>query len=304
MKLEYRILWFEDQPQSISPMRQNIQDELEYLGFAPVIDLRIVDSSSDPLVDLPDQRDIDLVLMDWKLGEHDGADLSQRVRLVFRYTDIVFYSAESTATLRRLIFEKGIDGVHCCHRMNLTEGTLGIIKTQMHKVLDLNHMRGIVMATVSDLEHTVIECLKLVQPLAYPGGAEKFAASISEKVIIELKKKVEEIEQFGKKGKLQKLLTSPHFNAKLRLDALQEVLQTLGVVEHGPHLEKLGTFLDDVITPRNDLAHRPAVVIGGELRLEGRPTPFTQESMIELRLRLLSHVENLQGLLKLLRPAV
>lgn len=304
MQLEYRILWFEDQPRNVAPMRDNIQDGLEDLGFLPRIDIRqVVSGGPDPLADLPEQRDVDLVLMDWQLGNLDGAQLSRRVRRVFEYTDIVFYSAVDAKHLRKLIFDQDIDGVHCCQRMNLSENTLGIIRTQMHKVLDLNHMRGIVMATTSDLEHAMIECLGLIQPVAYP-DAQEFAGVISKRVSEELRKKAEKIEEIGrKKSKFRKLIEDPNFNAALRLEMLQSELAKLQKKEHEPHLEKLASYLREVITPRNDFAHRRAEVVGGELRLKGRSDAFTQETMIALRLRLLDHKSNLGSLLELLRAA-
>ena len=180
MRLDYKILWFEDQPSNIAPSVANIKNELEALGFIPNIDLRVVDGRRDPLEDLPPQRDVDLVLMDYMLGGgYDGASLSKRVRQVFKYTDIVFYSSEAQSRLRKHIFDQGLDGVHCCHRENLSDDTLSFVHTQMRKVLDLNHMRGIVMATTSDLDHAMIDCLGVVHELAYPGNANAFATSIS-----------------------------------------------------------------------------------------------------------------------------
>jgi len=302
MKLEYHILWFEDQPKNVEPMVQTIQEGVEDLGFTPRIDLRKVESAGqDPLTNLPHHRDLDLVLMDWNLGDQDGAVLSRRVRAVFQYTDIVFYSAASTSELRRRIFDQGIDGVHCCARENLSDSTLHIIETQMHKILDVNHMRGIVIATVSDLEHQIMNCLKLLQPLAYPSNSADFAKAISVKIVKDLSKKITKVESLGTEGNYQALITDFSFNAGLRLQFLQKELQRLARVDHVPHLETLGRFLKEVVHPRNDLAHRPAVVRDGELHLEGRESPYTQRTMTDLRILLLKHVENLHNLLGLLQ---
>jgi CheY-like chemotaxis protein len=154
MQLEYRILWFEDQPRNVEPFANTIRDGLTDLGFVPQIDIRpVIAGGPEPLKNLPLARDVDLLLVDWHLGGgYDGASLSKKLRQLFRYTDVVFYSSDVRGELRKLIFEQDIDGVHCCTRTHLSEQTLGIIKTQMRKVLDLNHMRGIVMATTSDLD--------------------------------------------------------------------------------------------------------------------------------------------------------
>lgn len=304
MKLEYRILWFDDQPANNKPYEDTIRNSLARLGFEPQIDLRVVVAGcSDPLSNLPAQHDVDLVLMDWKLGGgHDGATLARRLRQTFRDTDIVFYSSEVPKNLRKLIFEQDIDGVYCFHRTNLTERTMGLIRAQMRKVLDLNHMRGIVMAATSDLDQAMIQCLEVVQSVVYPNAAEAFAASIGAQVAESLRKKADDIDKLVTKGKLQKLLHEPAFGAALRLTVLQAEIKKLADRINEVHLlESLSRYHADVITPRNDFAHRRAVIQAGKLTLEGRTEPFDQDGMIALRLKLLSHSENLKALLSLLR---
>ena len=305
MQLEYRILWFEDQPgANIKPYEDNIRSGLVRLGFEPKITMW--SSGPDPMADLPAQQQVDIVLMDWKLGGGlDGADLSRRVRLVYKDTDIVFYSSEPAKTLRELIFKQDIDGVYCCNRTGLVDRTLGIVRAQMRKILDLNHMRGIVMAATSDLDHTLVECLDVVQQIAYPGGAGDFTLAIGAEIAENLRKKAAEIEEMGKKGKLNKLLKEPAFGSAMRLATLRAELQKLATrISEADLLDKLGLYHEDVITPRNDFAHKRAVVNNGVLTLEGRDQPFNQESMIALRLRLLTHSDNLRALLSLLREMV
>jgi CheY-like chemotaxis protein len=302
MQLEYRILWFEDQPgANIKPYEDNIRNGLVRLGFEPKITMW--SGGADPMANLPPQQQVDIVLMDWKLGGSlDGADLSRKVRMVYRDTDIVFYSSEPAQTLRELIFKQNIDGVYCCNRTGLSDRTLGIIRAQMRKILDLNHMRGIVMAVTSDLDHAMIECLDVVQQVAYPGAADAFAAAIGVQIADGLRSKATEIEELGRKGKLKRLLKEPAFGPAMRLVSLRAELQKLADrINETDLLERLGQYHEDVITPRNDFAHRRTVISGELLTLEGRAQPFNQESMIALRLRLLTHADNLRALLSLLR---
>lgn len=304
MRLEFRILWFEDQPTNIKPFENTIRSGLARLGFEPVIDSRVVVSGgNDPMANLPAQQDVDLVLMDWRLGGgHDGAHLAKRVRAIFRNTDIIFYSSEAPKKLREIIFNQDIDGVYCCNRESLTDRTMGIIKAQVRKVMDLNHMRGIVMAATSDLDHAITECLEMVQKLAYPDSAASFAESIGSQVAKSLRSKADDIEKLGRKGRLDKLLREPTFAASMRLDALRVELQKIEEKISETHLlEQLGRYQDEVIRPRNDFAHRRATSRDGKLMLEGRTEPFDQEGMTALRLRLLGHADNLRALLSLLR---
>lgn len=305
MKLCYRVLWFDDQEQAIKPFIERVQGMIARLGFEPTIELRVITADVvEPLKDLPPQADVDLVLMDWKLGgQHDGAELARKLRATFKDTDFVFYSSEPATNLRKLIFEKDIDGVFCVTRQHLSERANGIIQGQLRRILDLNHMRGIVMAVTSDLDQGMVSCLELVQEILHPGdGAGAFANDVATKVAATLRKKADDVEALGKKGRLPKLLREPSFGSALRLQVLQEQVAKLADRVAEPHLiEQLGKYHEDVITPRNDFAHRKAEVKDGKLHLEGRDQPLDHDAMKALRLRLLAHSDNLIGLLTLLR---
>jgi len=304
MHLDYHILWFDDQEGTIRPFVNRVRGIIARLGFEPCIDLRIISADvQDPLANLPNQG-IDLVMMDWKLGgAHDGAVVARRIRQTFRDTDIVFYSSEPAGTLRKLIFDQGIDGVFCVNREHLSDRANGIIHGQLRRVLDLNHMRGIVMAATSDLDIGMVECLEVVQQILHPGeGAAAFAADIAVRVSASLRKKAGEVDGYGQKGKFAKLLREPSFGAALRLQILQEEVGKLADRMSEPHLiEQLGKYHADVITPRNDFAHRKAEFKDGKLVLEGREQALDHDSMKALRLRLLEHSDNLRGLLTMLQ---
>lgn len=302
MQLDYRVLWFDDQEQTIGHSVERVRGMISRLGFEPKIDLRIITADvEDPLASLPDQSEIDLVLMDWKLGGgHDGAELARKLRRTFQHTDIVFYSSEAPKTLRELIFNKDIDGVFCANRDHLSDRAIGIINGQLRRVLDLNHMRGIVMAATSDLDQGMVDCLEVVQKILYTGdtAATGYASEIAGRISKALRSKADEIDGLGKKGKVSKLLREPSLGPALRLQLLQEEVAKLADKLTEPHVvEGLGKYHEEVITPRNDLAHRKAQLKDGKLHLEGRGQPFDQDSMRALRLRLLEQADNLRGLL-------
>lgn len=304
MQLEYNILWFDDQPGPITPFVERVKGMISRLGFEPKIDLRVVDGQSgDPLATLPTYG-LDLVLMDYKLGGgHDGATLARRLRQSFRDTDVVFYSSVSAKELRRLIFEQDIDGIFSVSREHLTDRVNGIIQGQLRRMLDLNHMRGLVMAATSDLDMAMVECLEVVQQILHPGnGAAAFAEAIAQRVSEGLRRKANEIDGLGRKKQLAKLLREPSFGAYLRWEVLkEEVVKLADKVSERQFIDHLDKYNTDVIGPRNDFAHRKAVVRDGKLLLEGRDQPLDQDSMRALRLRILDHSDNLRGLLVILR---
>ncbi|WP_286074813.1 hypothetical protein [Stenotrophomonas sp. 59] len=303
MKLEYRMLWFDDQRSSIEPAIKRIEAIISRLGFQPHVDLRIVQAGmEDPLAGIPDEDDVDLVMMDWKLGgQHDGAKLTRRLRQKYRNTDVVFYSSETAKRLRELIFNEDIDGVYCCNRDQLGDRVSGIIQGQLRRVLDLDHMRGIVMAATSDLDHGMIECLEVIQRISYPDNKPKFAAIVSETITARMLSKIEDIRDFERKGRLDKLLRDPNFGATQRLEMLLSEIAKIGDQLSEPHLiEHLEVYQGEIISPRNDFAHRKAEKKNGKIFLQGREAHYDQEKMRELRLRLLKHSDNLGALLSML----
>lgn len=300
MKLEYRILWFDDQKTNVEHTINRISSMISRLGFEPSIDFRIVNAGvADPLAGIPDEDEVDLVMMDWKLGgQHDGAKLTRRLRQKYQNTDVVFYSSESPQKLRRLIFDEGIDGVFCSTRDRLSERVGGIIQGQLRRVLDLDHMRGIVMAATSDLDHEMIECLELIGRISYSGKTDALSASIAESIVKSMNSKIKEISKLGEKGQLSDLLREPTLGSFQRLNILMNEITNVSDRLSGAHVaEQLSNYHGEILTPRNDFAHRKAERKEGKMVLEGRDKPYDQDAMRELRLRLLSHSDNLRELL-------
>ena len=71
--------------------------------------------------------EIDLILVDWDLGgQVQGQDVIAAIRDAVPYKDVVFYSAQNPAnTLRRLAFEKGVEGIYCASREELVDEVFG-----------------------------------------------------------------------------------------------------------------------------------------------------------------------------------
>jgi hypothetical protein len=95
------------------------------------------------------------------LSDGDKGDvIINKIRSLDIYTEIVFYSASAMKELRAAIHEKELDGVYCANR---GDGFLlkvkDIIRLTLKKFLDLNAMRGIVMAVVSDFDEKMLNII-------------------------------------------------------------------------------------------------------------------------------------------------
>lgn len=302
MKLDFNILWFDDQPRRTESAQDRLRQRLLRDGFE--LSVRMISEFTDVEAVIKaahDEGDVDLILIDYHLGQTDGGDgdeLARQVRRRFDYKDIIFYSSHVAGLpqLRKLMYDAEIDGAYCVMRNNLAEETHAIIQSIVKKVVDLDHMRGIVMAATSDLDNVVKECLVSAHS-ALGSKARKAACSkIISSLLRQLNGNIKKINKLDGTDKIEDLLKLHNavFSATPRYHALLSALKEWdGHGEHGGKHALLSNYHDEVITPRNGMAHVKPVTNGGRRVLQGAEgLEVTDASMAQLRGRLLQHRQN------------
>ncbi len=163
MKLKYKILWIEDEKISIKIKARNIRRYLEdEYGFECLeSDITILDYEefnqnyilNNQIKIDSDIDKFDLLLVDFNLGEeeHTGDKLIQIIRDSNIYSEILFYSSDLDSLLERLN-KHFIDGVFTSVRDELEDKIKKLIKVTIKKVQDVNNLRGLIMAEVSELD--------------------------------------------------------------------------------------------------------------------------------------------------------
>jgi len=119
----------------------------------------------------------------------------EKIREFSQYKDVVFYSAQTPAAeLRRLAFDKELEGIYCATREELVDEVLGVFESLVKKVLDLDHTRGIVMGATSDIDHMVHSCLRHI---------EAKQDDVDKKALVDqaIKRAQERVKDIAKKGK-------------------------------------------------------------------------------------------------------
>jgi CheY-like chemotaxis protein len=182
MNLTYKILWFEDEKDFVDSYTPYLQGYIEELGFKFLQPHIEKDNSNSHKIDF---SKYDLILMDYKLSDGDRGDvIINKIRELDIYTEIVFYSASEMKELRTAIHDKELDGVFCANR---GEGFLpkvrDIIRLTLKKILDLNTMRGIVMAVVSDFDEKMLNIISAYVNTMNESDANAFLGSKKEKII-------------------------------------------------------------------------------------------------------------------------
>ncbi|MDC0657412.1 response regulator [Leisingera sp. SS27] len=298
MRLEFNVLWVEDQQDQVIAQKERISTLLRKEGFRFQVQFaNSVEQASSFLSDDVYGDHIDLVLMDYDLGTGKRGDEGlEIVRQEFPYKDIVFYSGQRTADLAQMVSDKHVQGVFVCHRPELPDTVHGVFENLVRKVLDIDHARGIVMGATSDIDNVIVG---LLQKRFDDSHGEEQAALLSEiPKRLDQKKKA-----FGEN--LETILQAQHPNDLLSHHSVftsDDRLRLLGKLLKitGKDTEKLKSFTDyreNVVPKRNDLAHVTVKVEGFSRKLIDRKgIEFTSEQMNALRLKLLEFQEKLSEL--------
>lgn len=162
MKLYYNILWFEDQPDKIKNFISAIERVLENNGFKLNPDIRNRISQTD-LEELEQKLKIynpyDMIVFDHDLGKNLlGASIAKNLRHSV-YTDMVYYSGNTSVKLREELYKEEIDGVFIVNRNDFVASMSRILEDHISKFSDMNNMRGVFLDAFSKIEQYARESL-------------------------------------------------------------------------------------------------------------------------------------------------
>ena len=300
MNLDFKILWFDDQPESMRITAEGIKTRLARLGFNLTIRSidRIIDLKS-LVPTLKREGKYDLIMLDWDMGKSASGDvIARELRTKFHYMDIVFYSAETMHELRTKIYNQGIDGVYCAQRNNLIVDTMDLIRSILKKVLDLNQMRGIMMAQVSDFDKKLTNCLMAWHELVDVDGKADLVEKIKSAIKKSHEDKLDKLTGVQPENEFNDLLEMWSFSSDLRFRVLLKILK-----DHNKGhttqdiLDKFKTFQSEVLKPRNDLAHVVETVVNGQTVLKCGDEIYDDDRLTQIRRGLCAHSDNLDDIL-------
>ena len=188
MKLEYRILWFEDDHESVQDVVDALRGLLRGQGFELVCDWGPCNAATmtDTVERLRNYNPYDLMVFDCDLGSGlTGEELAQTLRSRI-WTEILYYSANrnSDALLRGMNARK-VEGVFCAVRQNLEDRIWALVESQIKRICDLNNMRGIVLDSMSSIDSAIrkffSEKYKSMSPKDQVSATKKLAEKLKER---------------------------------------------------------------------------------------------------------------------------
>jgi CheY-like chemotaxis protein len=291
MNLAYKILWFEDEKDFVDGYTPDLQDYIEELGFKFIQPHIEKDNSNSDRIDF---SEYDLILMDYKLSDGDKGDvIINKIRALDIYTEIVFYSASEMKELRSAIHDEELDGVYCANR---GEGFLpkvkDIIRLTLKKVLDLNAMRGIVIAVVSDFDEKMTNIISAYVNTTNENDANAFLSKRKNKLLSSLDDKKTKINN----AQLGVFYRNWGFDATHKWRAVLSIVKSVI-----PELtEKTKQYELEIIKSRDYLAHVMEVDDpsgNGQKCLAYGDFIFNDEKCKEILTALKEHEKNLDKIL-------
>ena len=299
MRLDFNVLWVEDNQRNVQSQRERIELLIRKEGFR--LQVKFAASTQEAVQFLSEDifgDHVDLVLMDYDLGAGGhGDDAIVEIRKLFEYKDIIFYSSQASDLLD-MVAKKKLQGIFCSGRDDLPDSVEGAFEALVKKVLDIDHSRGIVMGSTSDIDHYVNQSLVAV-----------FDKSDDEKrarTLVVLKKHLQEkCKSFNKEADIIEAVThvselkERHYvytsNDRLRL--LKSALEISAI--QNDNVNKIKKYLNDVVPKRNQLAHVQVQTQGFSRKLfDKNGVEFTGEDMKKLRRDLLEYQELFEALAK------
>ncbi|MBE6401304.1 MAG: hypothetical protein E7037_04660 [Verrucomicrobia bacterium] len=283
MRINYKILWFEDEKSSYKTKKRFVKEIVEEFGFNFVEPQNEV--SGDNIHTL-NYSQFDLIIADMNLAKGVTAmelmDIIRREKKVF--TEVLFYSSEGELAVRKVLANYKIDGAYCSGRDNedFEYKAREVILTLIKKTQDLTNMRGLVMAEVSELDLLMERIIRKF--LSTVGDREKEA--FKKNIVGDVEKSLKNLLQAGTvrfsgvsgEGKCEcgktcvhvwnnesvdRIISSLGFESSRKARAIHLIIAK-GFLKYNP--QRANFFEDykrEIIEVRNKLAHCKSEVVDG-----------------------------------------
>jgi len=298
MRLTYSILWFDDDEEYLESIDQDyIEEEFAKWGFN--CDLTLVHDIQEFNRAAPFQ-DYDLILVDYSLDGAEeglfGQSFIKQVREQQVLTEVIFYSSHAVSNLWEAIRSEMLEGVFVASRNSGVDNKLlKVAKQSIHKVLDLENMRGIVMAEVG----TIDEVLTQIAMSQYQTLNQEHKQEILNKYAAKVEK-----QQNNTCQQLQASISDDNVAGVLALldsEKKWNFCQSLSKKLSGLNINAQGNYSDEILKTRNFLAHGvPEKQQDGSLKFHFKEQEyiFNQASSEQLRLKLRAYSSFFESILE------
>jgi hypothetical protein len=294
MRIEYNILWVEDEDSWYETTKELFSDTLDDLGFKLVPKQCKTFDEVKEEIDRNYLKDYDLLLVDFTLkGSESGEKIIEFIRNMKDkpiLTDVLFYSS-AVENVRHSMKELGLEGVYTSDRKEVETKFEQVVNTSIKKIQEVNTMRGLIMAETSDLDEIMLEITEI---LLKSDISREVQSYVEEKVIETISSILDiardpEIEIYNKTSDTR-IFTSVH---KACVVNKLHKMKGIGVPKF------FDSYNKDILSPRNIFAHVKETIIDGEKVLQsknGKSEVFNEARCIEIRKSLIKYREILESI--------
>lgn len=262
MKLDYNILWFEDNTTWYNSIKPFLKEILEENGFQLKVERRVNQNELELLIE--DDK-WDLILVDYNLSDGTtGDDIIQLIRDTL-FTDIIFYSQRGGDEVRREVMSRGIDGIFCAgrSRAEFLRKVERVINTTIKKATDINPLRGLVMAETSEIDDLMREILITFISNPKYDKQEDLLNYICSRIRKSLEVSQKKLETLCKEGNAEKLISLPFFDSSKKSRAIERMIKYINEEELNEFRGTGAEYYREIGSKRNLLAHVSEEVIDG-----------------------------------------
>lgn len=280
MRLNYKVLWFEDDDGFFASIDfDKIRNHLDARGFDLNVERMVGGEEMADIIKAAQK--VDLIIVDFGLEEGTFGDyLIEQLREGNINTEVIFYSARGVGELRKFVHDKELDGVYCRPRGEISDEVLPIINNSIKKILDLENSRGLVMAELGDLDVIMNQIIIAVHNSSEEGRMF-IRGKMRERMEAQRDSLLRDLERFDD-IEVEDLVE--YLDSAKRLNTMVSICKKL---ELGSQREQLKGVEQEVIFPRNCLGHgSPEETDDGYVfRHRGRDYTYNEESSTRLRNR-------------------
>ncbi|WP_420640921.1 hypothetical protein [Candidatus Leptofilum sp.] len=249
MRLVFSVLWFDDDEEYFDSLDlEPLEREISSWGFWPKIEKV---TTPEDFSNRSPFTSYDLIVVDRNLeGYKDGQEFIANIRGNAIYTEIIFYTAGNTSDLWEAIRTKELEGIFVSSRINVLSKIEAVGLQSVRKILDLENVRGIVMAEVGELDLLLDEIIML--------GTESLSEEERSSIFQRFHENaVRQSEGYAKA--LNAFIEEPNTGGMLALcdsDKRWQNFNRLRKIHKKLKKKKQsGNYVQEVLRPRNFLAH-------------------------------------------------
>lgn len=299
MRIDYNILWFENDEGWLKQATTGIRNLLDDFGFRLNQTSQKDGSKIDEIINSIQSKvlDIDIIFMDFKLsGEINGEKIIETIRNRNLFTEILFYSMDENVKQVIETAYGSIEGIYYSGRDNFRQKAQEVIWHTIKKVEDVESMRGLIIGATTEIENLMKEITLEYIEICGDEIKNAIAKPIFEKVGKSVKEKFDNHIDFSSTLNLKKLAKdNAMFDANKKAYAIQAIINEL---KH-PELENLTgeifyKSISELMLVRNKFGHCKVILNDKGIRVLQSPPPveeFTDERCIDIRKQLIAHLE-------------